>query len=419
MKNLIQSSAVRRGAVTLLALVLSPAAIAASVLELTKTVDNGVPLPGQPVEFTIEVTNIGDETALEVEVEELLPPGLALPVGLAAFASSGSYDPATGVWDVGDLDTGAASILVVPAVIDTAEPPACIVNIARTSYPNELGPIDVDARAAVRGDGDTHCVDLDVDVGLRVGDLFGFPECDRFDRYFGSATITNSGPDTARDVFVTIAQAPVIGPNLRFEDADCRDAPSAQCRIGEIAPLETVEIDVTSDEFQSHQTFTQTISLEVGTSDVDYEPSNNAPSAHGTAGGFSSCEQIDLGDGFFAGPAVGPACFIATAAYGSPMHEHVERLREFRDRFLLPNRAGQAFVGLYYRYSPAAARYISTRPWLRAAVRWLLAPLVYTIAWPPLTVAWPATLAAILLWRRRRHVARRRRDCYEGGPLTG
>jgi len=71
------------------------------------------------------------------------------------------------------------------------------------------------------------------------------------------------------------------------------------------------------------------------------------------------------------------ACFIATAAYGSAMHEDVDTLRDFRDQHLITNSLGGKFVELYYRYSPPAAEFISDKPALRAVMRFLLKPLVW------------------------------------------
>jgi hypothetical protein len=69
-------------------------------------------------------------------------------------------------------------------------------------------------------------------------------------------------------------------------------------------------------------------------------------------------------------------CFIATAAFGSYMETHVEILRNFRDVYLLTNRAGRAFVSLYYKYSPPVADFIAKHGTLKAAVRCGLYPLV-------------------------------------------
>ena len=63
------------------------------------------------------------------------------------------------------------------------------------------------------------------------------------------------------------------------------------------------------------------------------------------------------------------ACFIATAAYGSPDAPEVEQLRRFRDDRLLTSRFGVAFVRVYYRISPPIARLIARKPRLRVAIR--------------------------------------------------
>ena len=72
----------------------------------------------------------------------------------------------------------------------------------------------------------------------------------------------------------------------------------------------------------------------------------------------------------------GGGCFIATAAYGSPMEPHVTILREFRDRFMLTNPVGKAFVELYYTSSPPVADFIASHDTMRFMVRWSLLPLV-------------------------------------------
>jgi hypothetical protein len=67
----------------------------------------------------------------------------------------------------------------------------------------------------------------------------------------------------------------------------------------------------------------------------------------------------------------GGGCFIATAAFGSPMENHVMILRQFRDKFLLPNKIGRA-------------------------VRWSLLPIV-VLCWLTLTFGFWTVLAAFVI----------------------
>jgi M6 family metalloprotease-like protein/uncharacterized repeat protein (TIGR02543 family) len=85
---------------------------------------------------------------------------------------------------------------------------------------------------------------------------------------------------------------------------------------------------------------------------------------------------IGGGDGDGNGAAPKKACFIATAAYGSQLHPHLDILRDFRDEYLMPNGFGRKLVELYYKYSPAIADFIAKHRLLRVAVRINLIPLV-------------------------------------------
>jgi hypothetical protein len=92
----------------------------------------------------------------------------------------------------------------------------------------------------------------------------------------------------------------------------------------------------------------------------------------------------------------GGGCFIATAAYGSHMESHVKMLREFRDRFLLTNPVGKAFVDLYYTCSPPIADFIARHETLQAAVRLSLLPVV-GVSWMSLKIGLIPTITIILL----------------------
>lgn len=119
---------------------------------------------------------------------------------------------------------------------------------------------------------------------------------------------------------------------------------------------------------------------------------------------------LGTGDAPPASSAKSGGCFIATAAYGSYLDPHVMTLRAFRDRFLLTNPLGTAFVRLYYHYSPPVADFIVRHDSLRFTARICLLP-VFLLGWVAVNYG-VAVLVALLLsicvglarfvWYRRR-----------------
>jgi len=92
----------------------------------------------------------------------------------------------------------------------------------------------------------------------------------------------------------------------------------------------------------------------------------------------------------------GGSCFIATAAYGSPLEPHVKTLRDSRDRFLTTNTVGRFFLNLYDNFLPHFANFIAKYDNLRMIVRMALIPLV-GISWIALRIGIIPTIAFILL----------------------
>lgn len=74
-------------------------------------------------------------------------------------------------------------------------------------------------------------------------------------------------------------------------------------------------------------------------------------------------------------------CFIASAAYGSPLAAEIAPLRRFRDRYLLSHAPGRALVSTYYRVGPTLADYVRASPWLTATTRTLISWALSGVRW--------------------------------------
>jgi len=112
----------------------------------------------------------------------------------------------------------------------------------------------------------------------------------------------------------------------------------------------------------------------------------------------AQCPGCDSGGG-------GGPCFIATAAYGTPMAADIDTLRAFRDTYLLHSSVGTAFVDTYYRVSPFVADIVAQSPFLAAVVRLLLAPVIFVLK-TPLTMMVLLSVGAMMV-AVRKHLRRK------------
>ncbi len=365
---------------------------AAPDIALQMTVDTVVPAAGQPVQFTIIASNVGADAASGVQVTDQLPAELKIPTGMAAFPSTGTYDAATGVWSIGSLAAGANATLVIPAIVAVTTQPPCSVNVAISSLAADTHASNNRAVAAVKRTAADRCVDL----ALSANGSF-FPPCSESRHLDADVYVSNRGPDDASSVYVDLTQAAAAIPGVRFDSAGCT---ATRCTVPSIAAGSRVALHLTSDDFKNKQQQTATSAFATSSSDVDYLTTNNQVSVTSLIEPFTDCSNL-VPDADFLGGG-GGGCFIATAAYGSPLEPHVQALRAFRDRYLQRSAPGRAFIRYYYRHSPPIAAVIAQHAWLRFLVRMLLTPLVLAIAFPLRALLLAALAAMTLLAMNRR-----------------
>jgi uncharacterized repeat protein (TIGR01451 family) len=368
--------------------------VAAPDIALQMVVDVAVPTVGQPVQFTVTASNIGTSAATGVQVTDQLPAELAIPAGMAAFPSTGTYDATTGVWSIGSLAAGASATLVIPAVVAVANQPPCSVNVARLTSPTDADTSNDRASAAVRRSATDRCVDLYVFVDVQY-----IPGCATSNSVSNMVRVRNFGPDPATNVYADLSQTPAVTPNLRLTNPSGKAGVSCtgtRCSVASMAAGTYIDLQAASDSFKNDVQLAPTLSASVSGSEPDFATANNQSSVVDVFPAVSTkCEEIKV-------PASVGGCFIATAAYGSALEPHVRALREFRDRYLQRSAPGRAFIRFYYRRSPPIADYIARHESLRFGVRVLLTPVVLVIEHPSWAGALLMLALAPVFTRRRR-----------------
>ena len=158
-------------------------------LVIAKAVSNQTPNVGDTVTFIVAVADKGPNAASNVTVQDLLPAGLSL---VSFTPSRGTYDPTTGIWNIGTVDPSAAQTLTLNAQVVS---PAAQTNTASISHSDQFDPNAGNNSASATET--PQQADLVVDKTVsnahpNIGDVITY-----------TVTVTNAGPDPATGVQLT------------------------------------------------------------------------------------------------------------------------------------------------------------------------------------------------------------------------
>ncbi|MBL3599766.1 MAG: DUF11 domain-containing protein [gamma proteobacterium endosymbiont of Lamellibrachia anaximandri] len=360
-------------------------------LAISKTADILEVNPGVPGDdmttFTLTVTNHGPDAA-NVVVTDRLPAGMEIPAGLSATASIGSYDETTGEWSVGIMDATqppATETLEIPVQVVSSE--HCITNTATVA----MAPGETSVDTVNSNNSDSQLISAspgcaDLAVSGRATDDFYFEDDDSCLDVFVEISVTNHGPATATGVRIKRNNANDAAAMFDPEP------PWLACRVGVISPIESTEIDLETlapGETKSARVIS-IAKLKTSGSNIlmstKYRVESDSSDPDLTNNNYAIVTTILRSGGDGLSNSSGIPCFIATAAYGSPMAAEVGLLREFRDQILLPNALGSSLVDAYYASSPPLAALISEHESLQTITRALLKPVIW---WAGLTLSSP------------------------------
>ena len=240
-------------------------------LVTVKTSTNEAYAEGDDIRWIIEVTNNGPAMATNVSLTDLCPMGTTYTND---NPSQGLYSASSGLWSIGDINSGSTVNLVLECRVDMGQAGNVISNSATPAQGDQDDPT---------GDGDDTddeitVTDVDLESTISVEDATCAERQVKI-----SATITNSGADPATGVLINLPCPPSMAFVNAIPGTGSYAAPT--WTIGTLAPGATANIDYFCQPPTSSNTYnfnvaitTADITLNEGDSDI----SNDASSDIGT-----------------------------------------------------------------------------------------------------------------------------------------
>ncbi len=162
---------------------------------LQKVVDNASPLYGSIITYTITVVNNGPDASTYVVVKDIWPAN-----GLKFITSTGTYDPATGIWNVGELGSSEIATLTITAETIDIGKFENKVSVNGTGYDSNLSNNNASVNITV-----PDCVILNITKVVTDGVISEKPykEVIAGEKITYTVIVSNYGPSVAANVYLT------------------------------------------------------------------------------------------------------------------------------------------------------------------------------------------------------------------------
>jgi large repetitive protein len=281
--------------------VVTPVAPSADI-RIVKTVDRSSVRAGEPLTYSLVVTNDGPSTAVAVSVVEAPPAGITItgvttPVGSCLPSGTGR------TCQLGDVAPGASVTITVTATVDAAQAAGTLTNSASATSPSTPDPATSNNTATVPV---IVSVAADVAVSKTVTPsvlVAGQPVTYTID-------VSNNGPSTATGVVLSDPMPTGITATAVTATAmtgtGCLLGGTVTCDIGTLAPGGTVTVTITGSVSAAATAGTSINTASVNATSADPVAGNNSSSATGnlTSAADLSLTKTGTPDPVIAGNAV-------------------------------------------------------------------------------------------------------------------
>jgi uncharacterized repeat protein (TIGR01451 family) len=380
-------------------LVLLPAVAVGETPSLTKS----APITareGSLIAYRLKVVNQGTVDVPGIRILDTLPDEVEFVQ--AESTPGGTFDPATGIWALPTLGTGAedsAAALQIQALVRSGlltDPNDTVSAINSAAFITPALPPTSTVRATTNILC-SFCIDWEILAVAFNTEHRAQPPNFRETRFVLDVQVANNGP-VASEGSVSATRFAVSGGGF---------SPSLSLEPSLPVPVSLDVGDTRTITFATNWTegpfSTYTISWEFEVSDTSLLD----PVLPNTESGSWTGDASDRDDE--------TRCVVALAASGSYLDPHLPGVRRFRDQTLMRSRFGQMLVNWYYELSPALARRIERNETLRSVTRIVLTPVVFAIESPVLALC----LLTGTLFLAFAHRNRVRRERSAGCTLTG